>query len=75
VINLDDSPAVLRFGIENKEIVSNSEAGHERAYQGTCTLVWWEVTLEPRQNWEIELRFGLRPGSLSPLQIRPFGSN
>jgi len=37
------------------EVVSNSEAGYERVYQGTCTLLWWEVRLEPDHPWEATL--------------------
>jgi alpha-amylase len=42
------------------EVVSNSEAGYERVYQGTCTLLWWDVLLEPGRPWETELTLSLR---------------
>lgn len=42
------------------EVVSNSEAGYECAYQGTCTLLWWAMHLEPRRPWEVELKLDLR---------------
>jgi alpha-amylase len=42
------------------EVVSNSEAGYERVYQGTCTLLWWDVLLEPGRPWEAELTLSLR---------------
>jgi alpha-amylase len=42
------------------EVVSNSEAGYERVYQGTCTLLWWDVLLEPGRPWETELMLSLR---------------
>jgi alpha-amylase len=42
------------------EVVSNSEAGYERAYQGTCTFLWWDVLLEPGRPWETELTLSLR---------------
>lgn len=42
------------------ETVSNSEAGYERVYQGTCTLLWWPMLLEPRRPWEVELTADLR---------------
>lgn len=41
------------------EAVSNSEAGYERVYQGTCTLVWWELALEPDESWEVTLQAAL----------------
>jgi alpha-amylase len=37
------------------EVVSNSEAGYERVYQGTCTLLWWETVLEPGLAWSTNL--------------------
>ncbi|MFW6115784.1 MAG: alpha-amylase/4-alpha-glucanotransferase domain-containing protein [Chloroflexota bacterium] len=42
------------------EVISNSEAGYERVYQGTCTLLWWDVLLEPRRPWEARLTLSLR---------------
>ena len=42
------------------EVVSNSEAGYERVYQGTCTLLWWSMLLEPRRPWEVEMSLDLR---------------
>ncbi|MCS7283657.1 MAG: DUF1926 domain-containing protein [Anaerolineae bacterium] len=44
------------------EAVSNSEAGYERVYQGTCTLLWWDVVLEPDQPWEATLQVALKTG-------------
>jgi len=41
------------------EAVANSEAGYERVYQGTCTLLWWEVALELGRPWGVEFRFAL----------------
>ncbi|RME35066.1 MAG: DUF1926 domain-containing protein, partial [Thermoflexia bacterium] len=41
------------------EAVSNSEAGYERVYQGTCTLFWWDVALEPGEPWEITMQVAL----------------
>ena len=49
--------AVLwRFPIET---VSNSDAGFERAYQGSCLLAHWPLELGPGEDWSVELRFGL----------------
>ncbi len=42
------------------EAVSNSEAGYERVYQGTCTLLWWVTPLEPRLPWDMQLTIDLR---------------
>jgi len=42
------------------EVVSNSEAGYERVYQGTCSFLWWDVLLEPGRPWETELTLSLR---------------
>jgi alpha-amylase len=42
------------------EVVSNSEAGYERVYQGTSTLLWWDMLLEPGRHWETRLTFSLR---------------
>ncbi len=41
------------------EAVSNSEAGYERVYQGTCTLVWWDLALGPGESWEVTLQVAL----------------
>lgn len=41
------------------EAVSNSEAGYERVYQGTCTLVGWDLALGPGESWEATLQVAL----------------
>ncbi len=41
------------------EAVSNSEAGYERVYQGTCTLIWWDIALEMGEFWEVTLQASL----------------
>ncbi len=46
------------------EAVSNSEAGYERVYQGTCTLFWWDMMLEPGRPWEAALTLRLNKLSL-----------
>ncbi|HID88454.1 MAG TPA: DUF1926 domain-containing protein [Anaerolineae bacterium] len=43
------------------EVVSNSEAGYERVYQGTCTLLWWDLFLEPDRPWETAFSATLLP--------------
>ncbi len=39
------------------ETISMSEGGYERSYQGTCTLAWWPLALEPGEKWEAGLTF------------------
>lgn len=52
-----DRPAYLwHFPLE---AVSNSQAGYERIYQGTCTLLWWEAALEPKRPWKVRLDLAL----------------
>jgi len=41
------------------ETVSNSEAGFERIYQGSCVMPTWVLRLAPGQSWEAHLRFHL----------------
>jgi alpha-amylase/alpha-mannosidase (GH57 family) len=53
------------------EVVSNSEAGYERVYQGTCTLLWWDMLLEPGRPWETELTLSLR--KVEPRRNSPAG--
>lgn len=43
------------------ETVSNSEAGFERVYQGSCVMPSWFLRLEPGAAWEARLRFALLP--------------
>jgi len=41
------------------ETISNSEAGFERIYQGTCVACHWPLELEPGAIWQLGLRFRL----------------
>jgi len=41
------------------ETVSNSDAGFERAYQGSCLLAHWPLELGLDEKWSVELRFQL----------------
>ncbi len=50
------------------EVVSNSEAGYERVYQGTSTLLWWDLLLEPDHPWETAFSATLFPCDLAPLR-------
>lgn len=53
-----DRPTTLwRFPIET---ISNSEAGFERVYQGSCLLPHWRINLAPEQSWRVELWLKLR---------------
>jgi len=56
-LNLNRPAHLWHFPLE---AVSNSEAGYERVYQGTCTLLWWEIMLEPGTTWAVALRFALK---------------
>jgi len=42
------------------EVISNSKEGFERLYQGTCTLLWWELALGAGKSWETTMDFELR---------------
>ncbi len=44
------------------ETVSNSEAGFERVYQGSCVMPVWPVTLGPDERWELEITVVLGEG-------------
>ena len=51
-------PATLwRFPIET---ISNSEAGFERVYQGSCLLPHWRINLAPERSWQVGLWLKLR---------------
>ena len=51
-------PATLwRFPIET---ISNSEAGFERVYQGSCLLPHWRINLAAEQSWQVGLWLKLR---------------
>jgi alpha-amylase len=45
-----------RFPIE---AISNSDAGFERTYQGSCLLAHWPLELGPGEDWTVDLSFGL----------------
>jgi alpha-amylase/alpha-mannosidase (GH57 family) len=51
------TPADLwRFPVET---VSNSEAGFERGYQCSCTVLHWPVDLAPGDRWSVTLRMAI----------------
>jgi len=41
------------------ETVSNSEAGFERLYQGSCLLLRWPLDLEPGMSARFAARFAV----------------
>jgi alpha-amylase len=48
-------PAALwRFPLET---ISNSDAGFERLYQGTMTLLWWPIEVAANGAWHVDLTF------------------
>jgi hypothetical protein len=42
-------------------VVSASEAGFERTFQGTSILIVWPMLLEPRAVWEGQVSFAINP--------------
>jgi hypothetical protein len=53
-------PADLwRFPVET---LSNAEAGLERVYQCSCTLLFWPLALAPDESWQSQLTFMLDRG-------------
>ncbi len=56
-LHLTRPASLWRFPLES---VSNSEAGYERVYQGTCTLLWWDALMEPGRPWEAKLTISLK---------------
>lgn len=56
--SIEDPATLWRFPVET---VSNSEAGFERVYQCSCTLLSWPLALEPGQSWHTMLEFTLGP--------------
>jgi alpha-amylase len=39
------------------EAVTNSEDGFELTFQGSCYVVGWDIRIEPRQSWEVNLKW------------------
>ena len=58
-VSLSPDATLWRFPIET---ISNSDAGFERTYQGSCLLAHWPLELEPSATWHAELRFHLGSG-------------
>lgn len=59
-----DRPATLwHFPIET---ISNSEAGFERVYQGSCTMPLWPIDLPAGGTWVLAIRVTLAGSSSGP---------
>jgi len=58
-IGLSFSPAAALW-LFPLHTISNSEAGYERIYQGTCVLARWPLALAPGERWSVELQCRLR---------------
>jgi len=56
-VSADRAATLWCFPIET---ISNSEAGFERVYQGSCVTLVWAVDLRPGDQWEVRLGFKLR---------------
>ena len=52
-VRLEIPPA--RVWVMPLQTVSNSEAGFERIFQGVCCVCSWQITLPPRQAYEMTL--------------------
>jgi alpha-amylase len=57
-VRLEPPASLWAFPLET---VSNSEAGFERVYQGSCAMPTWPLHLEPGAAWEGRLRVRLLP--------------
>ncbi|HEY76912.1 MAG TPA: DUF1926 domain-containing protein [Thermoflexia bacterium] len=57
-LSLRPSATLWHFPLE---VVSNSEAGYERVYQGACTFLWWDLLLEPARPWGATTTCTLNP--------------
>ncbi len=56
IVTADHPAAWWQFPLET---ISNSEAGFERVYQGTCITSYWPLDLAPGATWQVALRFKL----------------
>ncbi|MGQ9594499.1 MAG: alpha-amylase/4-alpha-glucanotransferase domain-containing protein [Anaerolineae bacterium] len=57
-VHLEPPATLWAFPLET---VSNSEAGFERVYQGSCGMPTWVLRLGPGETWEGRLRFAFLP--------------
>jgi hypothetical protein len=69
-----ESPQAPRLWIVPIEVVSASEAGFERTFQGASILLVWPMLLEPGAGWEARVSFtvgaGDGAGDYRPLEER-----
>ena len=56
-LELSKAARFLWFPIET---VSNSEAGFESIYQGSCLVCLWSLDLAPGASWDVQIGFELR---------------
>lgn len=56
-VTLDRPATVWFFPFES---VTNSEAGYEANYQGTSVTTFWDLRLDPRQEWRVKLQIMLK---------------
>ena len=56
-LELSKAARFLWFPIET---VSNSEAGFESIYQGSCLVCLWSLDLAPGASWDVRIGFELR---------------
>jgi alpha-amylase len=56
-----ESPQAPKVWMVPIEVVSASEAGFERTFQGASTLVVWPLRLAPGAMWEARISFAIEP--------------
>jgi hypothetical protein len=56
-LELSKAARFLWFPIET---VSNSEAGFESIYQGSCLVCLWSLDLAPGASWDVQIGVELR---------------
>lgn len=52
-LTFSEAPMLWLFPLHT---ISNSEAGYERIYQGTCVFARWPLALVPGERWTVTLR-------------------
>jgi alpha-amylase len=57
IVTLSQTAAIWRYPVHT---VSNSEAGFERVFQGSCLVPNWRITLDPRAAWSVEIELAAR---------------
>ena len=59
-LRLGQPARLWRFPIET---VTNSEDGYELTFQGSCSVLIWNLELKPGEKWHCDLRWELIPSS------------